>query len=378
MKISIMAMATFAVFNSLPSAASEEQQVTSKYFRHIVFRETPFSQYRGIYPINQQTAKNSAHYKFDYDKQGRVVSVSYQLGDKLINQNGVWDSFIWFAPKVTIRYSTDGEEHHYYNVNNERSEVHGQVYTAKYTYDKRGQRQSLRFYDKQGKPSENAWQAHHYAWQIDAQNRIQENRYNLSKEQVTIRPNFDFYELRLDYGNDDLLDFMYNYGKNSELTDNNTGVAMDRIYYDKNGNFQRWQVFNSKREPVEGNRPQVHTGEHLYDEFGNKVGLRGYDRFGQRMRFSWGDFEVSNSYNQHGNQITAQTLDEQGQIEMNVIVEYDPSQTKRTMLKFVDEQGQLTANKRFNGAAAISYKYKDGSRIPFKQVALNSNLKPIK
>ncbi len=66
----------------------------SEHFRHLMFRETPYSPYKGIYPISKAEAKKIAHYRFDYDQYDRVVAISHQLGDKLIGDNGNWDTFV--------------------------------------------------------------------------------------------------------------------------------------------------------------------------------------------------------------------------------------------------------------------------------------------
>jgi hypothetical protein len=52
----------------------------TEYYRHLVFRETPFSDTRGNHQIDKATAQNETHYKFVYDNQRRLVEISHRLG----------------------------------------------------------------------------------------------------------------------------------------------------------------------------------------------------------------------------------------------------------------------------------------------------------
>jgi len=40
--------------------------IDSKYFRQLMFRESPFAPSKGIYPISAEQTQKSAHYKFDF------------------------------------------------------------------------------------------------------------------------------------------------------------------------------------------------------------------------------------------------------------------------------------------------------------------------
>jgi hypothetical protein len=349
----------------------------SEHFRHLLFRESPFAPYQGIHPIDAATAKQTAHYRFDYDEQNRVVSISHRIGEQLIEDNGNWDTFIWFAPKVTISYRPQQEIHHYFDANDQAATVHGQVFTATYQLDENQQRQQLVFHDQEGNSSENAWGAHRYQWRRDEQNRVVEQRFNLADEMVMIRPNFDFYEIRLQYGQDGRLVFMYNYGQEGKLTNNASGAAIDRIYYDPAGNFQRWQVYNAQREPIEGNIPNVHVGEHLYDSLGNKIGMRGFNRQGETMAFSWGDTIISNDYDRFGNMVRSISYDQNNQATVIAEREYSRDGSRRQLLKIVDEQGQLLESPRLGGAAAIRYEYDKGSQVSSGHTLLDRHLKAI-
>lgn len=370
--LSIILIASSSFAQSLQNTSSGE----SEYFRHLMFRESPYAPYKGIYPISQQEAAKAAHYRFDYDKKGRVVSIAHMIGDQIIGDNGNWDSFIWFAPKVMIEYGKNKETHRYFDVVDQQIEAHGNVYTAEYKI-KDGKRVQLSFNGKDGKPSQNAWGAHKYIWSVDENGWIVEKRFALDKKMVSIRPQFGFYETRLQYDDEGKLMFMYNFGLDGKPTNNETGAGIDRIYYDHNGNFQRWQVFDKDRNPVEGNRPMVHIGEHLYDELGNKVGMRGFSKTGAPMMFAWGHSKVVNEYDEFGNQSSVISYGKESKFLANAKIEYTKDGLNRRWIKFVDEKGQLVNAPQLGGAAALEIHYENGSRVASGRTRYDDQMKKL-
>lgn len=377
-KIDMLLTHRFILIMALLLSTSLQAQVSTEYYRHLMFRESPYATYKGIHPIDAEQASKSAHYRFEYDNKNRVIMVSHQIGDELIADNGNWDTFIWFASKVTIEYSKNAEIHHYFNVDNLASEVHGNVFRAEYQINDKQQRTSMRLFNQAGEPSTNAWGSNQYKWTIDEKGRIAEKRFDLAGKQVAIRPGFDFYEIRLDYDEQGRLQFMTNYGLDGQITNNQSGAAIDRIYYDQLGNFQRWTVFNKDREPIEGNIPMVHIGEHLYDSHGNKVGLRGFNRYGEPINFAWGPFEFIYSYDDFGNQI-----EEKAYAKPDVIFDinkftYSKNGLKREWMKVVDTLGELVASPRLGGAAAIKFDYNSNSKTSTKRTLYDVNLKEFR
>lgn len=373
-------LCTFVVLlNSFSVAADTKSDSKTfskqKHYRHIMFRETPYAAYRGIHPISDNVSETNAHYQFSYDEKGRVSEIRYQMGDHLISGNEVWDSFIWFAPKVSISYHKDKEIHTYYNAQNQQIAAHGNVFKAVYALDENGKRIALSFFDESAKPVESAWQIHRYEWRHH-NGKVYEKRFNLNNQQQPLRPEFKFYEVELTYDSDNKLTFVKNLGLNGSPTNNDSGAGIDRIIYDQRGNFTRWQVYSKDGNPVEGNRPMVHIGEHLYDTFGNKVGLRGFDKFGNRKAFSWGAFEHKSTYYPNGNQKSHQIFDENRQLSRHLLLEYNQAQSHISWLKSLDDNNQLTSSPMLGGAAALKYEYlDDGSRSP---TLFNSDLSEFK
>jgi hypothetical protein len=220
-KTRLLASAILALSASAPALAQDNAD-----YRHLMFRESPYAPYRGIHPIEPEEAEAVAHYDFSYDAQGRVTRIAYQIGDTPIGDNGVFDTFIWFAPEVRIAWEDGREVHTYYGRSGEQISAHGDVYRAVYTLDETGARTALEFFDESGAPSQNAWGVHRYSWRPSDDGHIFENRYDLAGEMVAMRPELEFYEIKLEYDRDGRLAFMRNCGRNGEPANNATGAGI--------------------------------------------------------------------------------------------------------------------------------------------------------
>ncbi|MCB0372041.1 MAG: hypothetical protein KDD31_03405 [Muricauda sp.] len=334
-----------------------------EYYRHLVFRESPYSDIRGNHQIDRETSAKETHYRFVYDDKDRLVEVSHRLGDFIINDNDNWDSFIWFGSKMTIEYSNNQEVRYYYNRLDERIEAHGKMYKAVFTLDENGRRTSVKFYDKDGKPSENAWHIHRYEWTDLGDGNVLEKRFDLKNESQPIRPDFTFHAVKLEYGNDDLLDFVHHLDDNGNYINNTMKAGMDRIVYDQEENFSRWMVFDKDLKPVEGNAPEWAIGEHLYDSRGNKVELRGFDVTGRNKAMPTGVARVLNTYDRFNNQVEVKILDLDDNVLEHVKREYSKDGRRITWLRFYDAEGNLTVHPRAK-FAQMKFEYgKDGSMI---------------
>lgn len=347
----------------------------TNYYRHLVFRETPFSDIKGIHPIDKEISKKETHYRFVYDAQNRLIEVSHRLGDFIINQNDNWDTFIWFSSKMTINYTKNQEIRHFYNRLDEKVEAHGKMYKAVFNLNSDGKRTAMKIYDKEGKPSENAWGIHQYQWTIHGNGHVIEKRFNLKKEPKTIRPDFTFFTVRLEFGNDDILDFVYHLDDDGNIINNSMKAGMDRIVYDQEGNFSRWMVFDKNLNPVEGNAPEFAIGEHLYDAKGNKVELRGFDVIGKPKAMPTGVARVLNTYDKYNNQTEVKVLDLEGNILQYIKREYSKDGRRIEWWKHLDANGNLAMIPQAN-YAAVKFEYDaDGKMAGRKR--FDANLKEV-
>ncbi len=346
----IMAVAIIGSCLLFNEIAAEED-----HFRHIMFRESPYAPYRGIHPIDADTSSNVQHYEFSYDKSNRLIRISQKFGDDLVPAFGTWDSFIWFAAEVRITYQDNKELHSYYNIEGQRTAAHGNVWEAVYELNEAGQRVALSFYGKNNDPVASEWNIHRYEWRPSDDGHVFEKRFNLKGEQEQLRPELAFHEVKLEYDQDGKLMFMRNYGLNHELINNPSGAAIDRITYDLAGNFIRWQVYDKDSMAVEGNRPMVHMGEHLYDVYGNKIGMRGFDRSGNRIPFSWGAMMHRTWYDDRGIRQSYQLTNSEDDFDVHIIYDYSEDLSHQVSLKSVDQKGALKNDPRLRGAAEVRY-----------------------
>ena len=369
LKISALFLFTVLINNTVIAQKTE-------YFRHLVFRESPFSDTKGIHQIDKSKAQEEAHYRFVYDNQNRLTEVSHRIGDFIINDNNNWDSFIWFSPKMTIEYKKNQEIRHFYNRLDKKIEAHGKMYKAVFDLDDKGNRVALRFYDRKGEASQNDWGIHRYHWKILGNGNVLEKRFNLKGESRTFRPDFTFYTVRLEFGNDDLLDFIHHLDKDGNRINNTMKAAMDRIVYDQEGNFSRWMVFDKDLKPVEGNAPEFAIGEHLYDARGNKVELRGFDVIGRNKAWPNGAARVLNTYDKYNNQIEVKILDLKDNIMEHVKREYSKDGRRIEWIKYFGADGKLSAPQ---GApfAAIKFEYAEDGKMKGRK-RFDNELKEIK
>lgn len=313
----------------------------NEYYRHLVFRESPVSAHRGIYPLTENQKNDIAHYRFSYNENGDVLEISHRIGDDLISENDNWDSFTWWAPKIAIKYSKSEEIVTFFDHFNQPTNAFGKIAKAIYSLDKKGRRIGLKFQDLNGDFAENHWNVHRYEWTYPESGVVIEKRYNLKNEPAFLRPNLTFETVKLVYGDDDLLDFMYHIDQNGQLKNNTMGAAIDRIVYDHNDNFIRWMVFDADTNLVEGNAPQLALGEHLYNEYGNKVGLRGYDVKMNIKAFPSGFALESRKYDTFGNLISEKYTDIEGKRIVHRVYTYSESGKHRLTTSHIDDEGNL-------------------------------------
>jgi hypothetical protein len=229
------------------------------YYAHMPFRETPFADLRGIYPITAFEARRHKHFRFVYDAKDRPVEVSFRFGDETQNLN-ITRNALTFTPVIRIEYEDGRETRSFYDRFMNPTLANG-AFREEYELDDDGNRLSLKFYDVEGARIESDWSVYAYEWSIDRRGTVTEKRFNSQGEPVSIRPHFPFYCLKLHYDQRGLLALMENYGKTcEELTLNNLNAAQDKLQYNTRGGFYAWNVYNAEEERSLGNGPMVARG----------------------------------------------------------------------------------------------------------------------
>ncbi len=203
----LLVISLFVFFACKPKT-SQTSQENAKYFRLLLFSETPWDTERGAHEITAEQSKTVNNYKFTYDENKKLVSVEY-------NRNGVLlDYSSMSAARVTYDYNKNLQMKHFFNQNNEPIENSG-AYTYEYTLNDAGMRVGLRFLDKDGKPVENRNKIHHWVWEKLPDGMIRELRFNLAGDSVVMNPFCPFYELRFSYDSNGYVTRLANYDRDT-------------------------------------------------------------------------------------------------------------------------------------------------------------------
>ena len=76
----LLALIGMGLFSCSPKPAQEAQD-NVKYYRGLLFSETPWDWERGSYPLTAEEAKTINNYKFTMNENGQIISIEYnQIG----------------------------------------------------------------------------------------------------------------------------------------------------------------------------------------------------------------------------------------------------------------------------------------------------------
>lgn len=411
MKTILITLLTIILLNDVV-VANDESSVA--YFANMPFRETPYADLRGIFPISKTQAQTRKHYRFKYDVQGRVTEVAFMQGDDYMPLN-ISRNALTHASITKITYLDNGESRLFFDHLGEPTTSNG-VYREEYRYNKLGYRTSLKFYNEADEQIESRWEIYLYEWHTDKFGTVTEQRFNKVGEPASLRRGFKFYRLKLHYDARGWLSMMENYGKDcKELTLSSQNGAQDKLEYDINGAILSWNVFNEKQQPVSGNGPNVTRGIMIPDEFGHTIRQYYLDAEGNQITNAYGWTDSTSLYDSHGNMKSRFNYNAEGKRIINPQVgysgyrfTYDKEGKYRTSMayydendkpayhsvrgyhrlvtrrdakgqleshKFLDSQGNLVSRKD-NCVATIMYQYGEKNEIK-ETIRLDANRKPV-
>jgi len=270
---------------------------TTKYFKHLVFRETPFSKTEGRIPLTETEIQNVNYFKLDYDSLNRLILVEYKYNQSLINLNrsGILDGKRALASKTQIIYTEDTETRLFFDVDNKPTTNGMRVFKEVYYYNKKGNRVGLKFYDKNDKPINNSWNVFEYTWKHIHNNSVLETRKDKNGVNVTMRPYYKFLNVLYKFNDNGLLLSMNNVDKRLKLINDETGIAVDKAIYDKNKNLVNFKFFNAENKPAVGSFLGTAGGFATYDKNGNclkyaTVGLDGNYQVDKRSKDAYSKY----------------------------------------------------------------------------------------
>jgi YD repeat-containing protein len=317
-------------------ATSEQDNV--KYYKQLLFSETPWDLERGSHPVSAEEAKTVNNYKFTWNEDGTLASVEY-------NRNGVLLGYSNLrAAKITYTYEGNKQIKHFYDENGEPTSSGG-VFALEYTLDDSGMRTALRFLDENGEGIENRNNIHNYVWSKLPDGMIRELRYNLAGEETIMNPFCPFYELRFTYDSNGFVTRMANYQADTlyDCTAENCGdVGVSYFTFENNekGDLLSFSVHSST-----GQLSNLYWGwakrQNTVDENGNVVETIMFDQDNEYLGGK--NIPVTqNIYDEHGSVIKSISMDADKNVLNNpnngvAIVEYK-----------YDEQGRRTETLRYD------------------------------
>jgi hypothetical protein len=340
-KLTLFAMAAgiaFAAYYGCKPRSTAQLSPNVKYFRSLLFSETPWDTESGSHPLTAKEAPTVNNYKLTYDDLNRLISVEY-------NRNGVLlDYASMGAAKVTYTYQDTLQIKHFYNQSGEPVENNG-AFTFEYHLNKEGMRTGMRFLDKEGKPVENRNKIYRYAWSKMPDGNIRELRYNLAGESVVMNPFCPFYELRFSYNDKGYVTRLANFDNDTlyNCTAENCGdIGVSYFLFDLNdaGDVLQFSVHNTT-----GRLSNLYWG---WAKRVNKVDANGYvtetAMFDQDDEYLGGkNVPVTQTvYDEHGAPIQRISMDKDRQVFNS------PADGVAYTEYTYDEQGRRTGTLRFN------------------------------
>lgn len=227
--------------NQKPAKTEADSNV--KYYRGILFSETPWDTEKGTHPLTAEEAKTINNYKFTYGENSQLLSVEYNRNNVLLDYSSM------AAAKFTYTYEAGKQIKHFFNEKGEPAK-NGGASAFEYTLSESGMRIALRFLDENGAPIENRNKVHNFKWSKLPDGMIQELRYNLAGEEVVMNEFCPFYELRFSYDVNGFVTRMANYKGDTlyNCTAENCGdigVSYFLFENNENGDLLNFSVHNA-------------------------------------------------------------------------------------------------------------------------------------
>jgi len=341
--IGVLLLTTF-----LNSFAQEHDSCHTRYFASLALRESPYPAWQGIVSLTREEALLRKHYRFTYDDQQRLTSVSFWHRDHRDDPNHTANYFMR-SSILQIDYEPGNEIYTYYDRFESPIALPDSTFREVYTLDQHGRRNGLRIENKEGDLIENRWGIARYEWTVEVDGAIVEDRFGLDGTPRTIRTGFPFQRIRLYYEPSGLLALMQNIDADGRLLNNETGVAQDHLQFDADGRWHGWRVLDADFNLKEGNGPGVAEGVNIPDEYGYETSLHYLDRHGEHIRGNYGFWVGRRTYDPFGN--------------------YDATW-------FEDPAGELTVNERL-GYALADYTWDRSGRFLQSIAFFDANREPV-
>ena len=353
------------------SKSNDELKVI--YYSTIEFVETPLSYIKGSVPLKKDVALHRNHYRFSYDSQNKLVSIAFYNGSVPKNPNHTANLFT-LAHRMEFSYQSDSEKVTFFGTNGKQISVLGNCSEFVFNLNKLGFKESLHFLDASSDRVENSWDIFEYKWEYLNDGTVVEDRFNKQGKQVSIRPGFEFYRLKLYFNTRGHIALMQNIDNDGNLFENSSGASQDKITTNVNGNFLQWQVLDNNHKLEKGNGPDVAKGIQKFNEFGYESELEHRDENNKPMYSAYGICISKTQFDEFGNISKRTFYNEENQPSNHKIagyhklkIKWDKSGNYREMLSYFDVNGKPTIHVT-RGYHSVKYYYdrnKNLSRIDY-------------
>lgn len=363
-----------------PQAASDAHATKTRdscglvdYYATLAFRESPYAAHRGLHRLSAEEASRINHYRFEYDRQGRIQQISFRLGDTLRAANHTANYF-WYASVENYRYQRDAQGRplqivSYADQHGRATKVHGEVYQSRYVLDDSGRRLSLSYHDEAGRPTESRWSIASYAWTHQDDGSVWEQRRGLDGEPVSLRPGFPFQRVRLSYAANGLTMLMQQIDEQGRVIGSDSGFAQDRFTYTPYGELARYEVLDAQGKPGPSNMTGIASGLQTFTERGYEHIASYLDAAGQPAYNDNGWWRSERRYDAHGNLLLNAFADRDGRRANNpntgyaeLRLDWHDDGLRRRQLGYFDAQGQPVEH-RNRGMHAVHYRYDPARRL---------------
>jgi len=317
-----------------------QTSTTHKYFKHLVFRETPYAPLQGRNPLPAEVVQKENHYKFTYNQQNQLIKLAYKYGEQTIStlRAGMMDGSTNIAPLTNIQYDKNLEIRHFFDEQGNPSVNNMNVHKAVYEYNDKGERVGLKYYDKDNKLMDNSWGICEYIWEKIDDNKVLEKRKNTKGEYVPIRPYYQFMNVIYEYHPNGMLASMKNVDDTGKLIEEETGVAVDEPIYDEKLQLTSFKFYDANGKNVVGSFLGSAGGTIIYDDKGSDIEFAKTDLEGNPTLGTGVWAFIKQKYDEFGNLTERSFFDEKGK----PAAETDPSIDKPfTKIEFIYNKENL-------------------------------------
>ena len=287
------------------------QQTINKYFRHLRYNHvSPYIKLAGTYPIDVQTAKNTSHYVFSYNKNKQLVSITnnHYFTERRHPLASIG------AYKTSITHQKGIETRIFFDKKGKRVTNDREVYKEVFTVNKKGNYTSLSFFDAKDQPMESNWQIHNYQW-FKKRKMVIEKRFGLDKKPRNLSNYFEFGVTGMTFRKDGTPIGNYNLNEALKIVNNSLGVASYQDTYDANGNHVKY-TYHDKNNKLVMN-PSLAIGTKEYDAVGNYIKQGHYD---PNMKFLRGRDIANNQHIVLSKKATKEDLSEIKRISLGYLI----------------------------------------------------------